>query len=1088
MSVEYNSHTGAMVPSNRFQILSGSAAPARLPDSNYTQRRVIHPRYLGCRLQSADYNFYTEPGFLGEGDNFNFGLPIFTSQVSQNETEAANNPVLDQFLNGDTCSIAPQYAFPTSSNSTASKQWYGDLSYGKTAVIDRYPKYIAHFQNSHDSFLKFGTRQFDLDALIEIPNEDITGEQGFQAIPIPLDGDGEYQFDVAKTFEAGRDTGIFFNTYVTGGINYALLPGRKRRRKRPGKRRLSPKSGEIYDGGMKYTLLYTNEVGGAPESADLEDIAFAPSYSFAKRRSKIKLQQVNTTVYNDAALPAGQENAFTHSIQMVTGSSEYGIDENFFILSGSTLPMSGSGGGTIQDKFSSVVPFSRLPRKRRFFSGIFPKLVNDLFYNFYALGGPQLAVMHTHNYYLYKNIKAQGIGVTQYGRRRNLAFNPGVSAKRKSNFYKFLPRNSGAPGYEYDREPFLLEPGDEIRVTAEVATAGYEKHTGSLSTGVDPFSATFGSTYGYMLDSEVRARNAGWNAQGGSGVGPSYNNMSTTTDGEGTGAKLRVDICEGTLLPMQYTTMGWLGSICDGYFKKGVDYQNDVTNAGSGLTGAITYTDVAAQGGSGTEATFDVTVGGGVVTAVVSKIPGRNYKNGDTITFLVSQIGTTGTSPTITVGNKIGVGNKPSTKMAFYDPQINPSSTTGAGSLDNLQLSLTFTGENGFNDASCTDIKLYRVGTGYADGDYIIFDSHRLRMYGAGTGEAINAGLSGVTGSALQYDDLVLRIPKTATDGYGGTINGPCNHFVMQGGTGYRAGDMLYIPKANLSASAAGTWYSGEVLGDVQYQIKPTDLDFKDTSTTTRDFSFQVLAVSQSNFWSGSKVTTDTGVYQAYPGYANNFGWCGLETGSALIEPGSTNFTPIDLVPFIISPDPLPTNNTTQVGVSTTSVDAPNGTGGSGLTVDITTLDGIVSGLKVNDGGSGYSFDEIVEINCTGDNLFLQIPMQAIQRYDCSTTGSVSLVGQFGAPANKIFVHPNPIETLYGIDSGEITRCTFRKRKPTDQSVVVEMDAPSGSLGAKTPSGDGFLIPSDLSLTQKKNALSVINKLNAQNAFRKNRN
>ena len=61
---------------------------------------------------------------------------------------------------------------------------------------------------------------------------------------------------------------------------------------------------------------------------------------------------------------------------MVTGSSEYGIDENFFILSGSTLPMSGSGGGTIQDKFSSVVPFSRLPRKRRFFSGIFPKLVN----------------------------------------------------------------------------------------------------------------------------------------------------------------------------------------------------------------------------------------------------------------------------------------------------------------------------------------------------------------------------------------------------------------------------------------------------------------------------------------------------------------------------------------------------------------------------------------------------------------------------------------------------------------------------------------------------------------------------------------
>ena len=50
------------------------------------------------------------------------------------------------------------------------------------------------------------------------------------------------------------------------------------------------------------------------------------------------------------------------------------------------------------------------------------------------------------------------------------------------------------------------------------------------------------------------------------------------------------------------------------------------------------------------------------------------------------------------------------------------------------------------------------------------------------------------------------------------------------------------------------------------------------------------------------------------------------------------------------------------------------------------------------------------------------------------------------------------------------------------------MGAPSGSKGAMTPSGDGFLIPSDLSLSQKKNALSVINKLNSQNAFRKNRN
>ena len=111
---------------------------------------------------------------------------------------------------------------------------------------------------------------------------------------------------------------------------------------------------------------------------------------------------------------------------------------------------------------------------------------------------------------------------------------------------------------------------------------------------------------------------------------------------------------------------------------------------------------------------------------------------------------------------------------------------------------------------------------------------------------------------------------------------------------------------------------------------------------------------------------------------------------------------------------------------------------------------------------------------------------EAIEEFEGFQAGAVTLQGQYGGIADKIFVHPNPKEALFGIDNGEIKNVTFRRRTPSDQSALLMLDAPSGSRGRLTPSGDGYLIPSDLTPTQKKNALSIINKLNAQNAFRKN--
>ena len=53
-----------------------------------------------------------------------------------------------------------------------------------------------------------------------------------------------------------------------------------------------------------------------------------------------------------------------------------------------------------------------------------------------------------------------------------------------------------------------------------------------------------------------------------------------------------------------------------------------------------------------------------------------------------------------------------------------------------------------------------------------------------------------------------------------------------------------------------------------------------------------------------------------------------------------------------------------------------------------------------------------------------------------------------------------------------------------EQSVMIQnTQAPKNSQGFLTQTGGGFLIPNDLSSTQKANALNIINQLRQKNAF-----
>mgnify|MGYP003948447691 CR=1 FL=1 len=95
----------------------------------------------------------------------------------------------------------------------------------------------------------------------------------------------------------------------------------------------------------------------------------------------------------------------------------------------------------------------------------------------------------------------------------------------------------------------------------------------------------------------------------------------------------------------------------------------------------------------------------------------------------------------------------------------------------------------------------------------------------------------------------------------------------------------------------------------------------------------------------------------------------------------------------------------------------------------------------------------------------------------------VSLPLDPGYLFDRVVVHPDPNTLENPIPKGRIFGLTLRKRKEADDRVVLNAVQPSGSAGALTLSGDGYLIPNDLTDTQQRNVQKIINKLKSENVF-----
>jgi len=184
MNVDYS--TDLALPINLQPIRNRVEKKTQTPDSNYTTKRIIDPRYNGSRLSSYDYNAYTPPSG---------STPfIFTPDESV--------------------------------------RWGGDVSYGKTAVIDKRPIYFAHFVESHPTLESIGEMEFTIDYLIPVDievgeNANAKSVPSIGSLPgvIKVNGDGTYQYEVSNIFEKKRKTSIDYSQNLSASINWGSLEG-----------------------------------------------------------------------------------------------------------------------------------------------------------------------------------------------------------------------------------------------------------------------------------------------------------------------------------------------------------------------------------------------------------------------------------------------------------------------------------------------------------------------------------------------------------------------------------------------------------------------------------------------------------------------------------------------------------------------------------------------------------------------------------------------------------------------------------------------------------------------------------------------
>ena len=396
MKIEYGD--GITTPSNLDNIKNLTAEKAETPDSNYSIKANTLSKYLGSKVKSADYNFYTPS----------------SSSI--------------KFVHGGTGS------------------WDGDDSYGKTAAIDKNPIYFAHFKSSKENYELWDTYTFRIDSLIEVPFEDIKGTE-FEPKPLKLEGSNDKLLDVSSTFEKNRKAIISYARGNYNNVDYTSL-----------------QIGDnlIFQGGLEYNNILSTE----KTNTNLNSIPSTSSGSI----------YFNSSSWGEI---------LTGSVPSTSPSNIVGNDDKWLITGSGAFILSGS-------EISVAIPDMVNPS---------PSLGSVKV----LCSGSALGVIHTLNRALKTNFTMSvGGGIPKDGETGSMGIPPDsfYDVEDPRNHHRFNPIGSYLIEYENFNESFLIERGDEIRVTYDVgSTIGIENYKTVDFIVKNVTTSSFGTVYnpGYKL-------------------------------------------------------------------------------------------------------------------------------------------------------------------------------------------------------------------------------------------------------------------------------------------------------------------------------------------------------------------------------------------------------------------------------------------------------------------------------------------------------------------------------------------------------------------------------------------------------------
>lgn len=249
-----------------------------------------------------------------------------------------------------------------------------------------------------------------------------------------------------------------------------------------------------------------------------------------------------------------------------------------------------------------------------------------------------------------------------------------------------------------------------------------------------------------------------------------------------------------------------------------------ITAAGSDLADG-TYTGLALVGGTGSAGEVDLTVSGGAVTVAAVAAIGSGY----------------------TAGDALSVADLPGTSNPFEGEILTLGAVVaGSGYADGIYTGLAATGGTGsgalldvtITGGAVSAIDLADGGTGYTAGDEL--SGALAAEVIPGTGEILSLAGGSLIGGADYADGIYTAVPLTGGTGTlatadvtvtGGTVTAVA---LVDGGSGYTAGDALSATDADLGGSGIGAGFS----------ISVASVD-EDTDAPTTPWSVAVATVDE---------------------------------------------------------------------------------------------------------------------------------------------------------------------------------------------------------------------------------------------------